>query len=89
MPVKFGEGDNEVGLQVIRSIVSRKLLALPPSVGKLSPDIALCGPTALLLESLAPFLTSRQCFMFSDFFSFYGCLLLIFLGPITGLHCSW
>jgi ubiquitin carboxyl-terminal hydrolase 16/45 len=68
MPVKFGEGDNEVGLQRIRDIASQTLLALPPSVGKLSPDIALCGPMALLLESLAPFLTSRQGFMLSDFF---------------------
>jgi hypothetical protein len=41
MPVKFGDGD-EVGLQEIRNIVSRKLLAAPPSVGKLSPDNALC-----------------------------------------------
>ncbi|OQU80840.1 hypothetical protein SORBI_3007G196000 [Sorghum bicolor] len=33
MPVKFGDGD-EVGLQEIRNIVSRKLLAAPPSVGQ-------------------------------------------------------
>ncbi|CAD6264812.1 unnamed protein product [Miscanthus lutarioriparius] len=39
MPVKFGEGDNEVGVQVIRSIVSRKLLAPPPSVGQTEAEV--------------------------------------------------
>jgi hypothetical protein len=54
---------------VVEHIGCRKLLAPLASVGKLSPDIALCGPMALLLESLTPFLTSRQGFMFSDVFS--------------------
>lgn len=49
MPVKFGDGDNEAVLEQIRC-KARLLQGLPPSVGKLSPDIALCGPMALLLN---------------------------------------
>jgi ubiquitin carboxyl-terminal hydrolase 16/45 len=46
---KCGEDSNEGSLELICDIVSQ--LLDQPSVGKLSSDIALCGPMALLLES--------------------------------------